>query len=283
MRVIWNIAAAACLTMLSGCGGGGGGSSAALPDGVDVTTPAFESYTTDDTGYSRVRLDKTTSADTAIIAQFEDANPSDPAGYRNLIALSDANYVGVVTIEVLAEVTSSGGTETVTRILRLTADQTPFENEQNGQLVSATGTYYLRGQNFVWASIDGEPILSGSDSDGLVNLVLDFDNQTATINLRTGVTDTSSVRTEIDAENLPFNIRTGAYGGDITVQVWDNDSSTIYAIDGSLRGNVGGTPAYENDMHGMTTSGVYTAQGTVDGTAVVVDGVFVGTDPNALP
>lgn len=266
--------------LLGGCGGS---SLPPLPDGVPVTTPAFENYTTNDTGFSRVRRDYSAADDAAVIAQFEDSNPADPAGYRNLIALSDAAYAGTVRIEVLAQVAGTGGTETVTRLLRLTADHTPFENEQNGRLVSATGTYYLRGQNFVWAAIDGAPIRSGSDSNGLVDLTLDFDNQTANINLRTGVSGTSAIRTEILALGLPFNIRSGAYGGDITVQVWDPDSSTIFAIDGSLRGNVGGTPAYGANGHGMTTSGVYTATGTVGGTGVTVDGVFVGTDPNALP
>lgn len=281
MRAIWTVVGALCVAVLSGCGGGGSGTP--LPEGATVTTPAFESYKRDDNGFSRVRRDNSTIADAAVIAQFEDSNPADPAGYRNLIALSDQRYAGSVVIEVLAEVAGTGGTETVTRVLRLTADQAPFENERGGRLVSATGKYYLRGQNFVWAAIDGAPIRSGSDSNGLVDLVLDFDAQTANINLRTGVGGTSQIRTEIVATDLPFNIRSGAYGGGITVQVWDPDSSAIFAIDGSLRGNIGGTPDYTDNTHGMTTSGVYTATGTVDGTAVTVDGVYVGTDPNALP
>jgi hypothetical protein len=272
---------AICLMPLLGCGGGGGG--APLAPGADVTTPAFESYSRNDNGFKRVRRDYSTSADAAVIAQFEDSNPSDPAGYRNLIALADKAYVGKMSIEVLAQVETSAGKETVKRVLRLTADQIPFENEKNGKLVSATGTYYLRGQNFVWTKIGTKDIRSGSDSNGLVDLVLNFDTQTANINLRTGVTGSSDIRTEVAAKDLPFNIRSGAYGGGITLQVWDPDSSTIYAIDGSLRGNIGGTPAYANSQHGMTTSGVYTAQGVVGGTAVTADGVFFGTDPNALP
>ncbi|MDR7127166.1 viral aspartic protease [Pseudotabrizicola sp. 4114] len=275
------LTAALCLVLLGGCGGGAG--EPTPPPAAAVTTPAFESYSRNDNGFSRIRRDNSTPADAAIIAQFEDSDPASPAGYRNLIALSDAQYDGKVTIEVLAQVDGSGGKETVVRVLRLTADHTPFRNEQNGQLVSATGTYYLRGQNFVWATIDGQPVRSGSDSNGLVDLVLNFDTQTANINLRTGVSGTSDIRTEVVGTQLPFNIRSGAYGGDITVQVWDPNSSVIFAIDGSLRGNIGGTPAYANDLHGMTTSGVYTAAGTVEGTAVQVDGVFVGTDPNALP
>ena len=281
MLVIRTVMATLGLAVLSGCGGGSG--SGPLPEGVDVSTPEFESYTRNDTGFKRVRRDNSTPADAVVIAQFEDADPADPAGYRNLIAMSDQAYAGSISIEVLAQVAGSGGTETVTRVLRLTADQSPFENEQNGSLVSATGTYYLRGQNFVWAAIDGAPLRSGSDSSGLVDLVLNFDTQTANINLRTGVSGTSQIRTEVAATGLPFNIRSGAYGGGITVQVWDPDSSTIFAIDGSLRGNVGGTPAFVNSSHGMATSGVYTGTGVVGGTTIDVGGVFFGTDPNALP
>jgi hypothetical protein len=282
MLVILRVMGITCLALLCGCGGGGT-TVTTLPDGAVVSTPAFDTYETNDTGFNRVRFDKSTSADASVIAQFEDANPSDPAGYKSLIALSDQIYAGSVTIEVLAQVSSAGGTQTTTRILRLTADQTPFTNEQSGRLVSATGTYSLRGQNFVWATIDGGALLSGSDSSGLVDLFLNFDTQTANINLRTGVSATSGLRTEITAQDLPFNIRTGAYGGDITVQVWDPSSSTIFAIDGSLRGNIGGTPTYTDAAHGMTTSGLYTARGTVSGKDVAVDGAFVGADPHALP
>lgn len=282
MRLATRITGALCLLLLIGCSSGSSPSTP-LPPGAVVTTPAFENYARDDNGFERVRRDYSTSADARVIAQFEDSNPSDPAGYRNLIALSDQIYVGKMTIEVIAQVETTAGKETVKRVLRLTADQIPFENEKNGRLVSATGTYYLRGQNFVWVDIGITGIRSGSDSSGLVDLVLNFDTQTANINLRTGVSATSDIRTEVVGADMPFNIRSGAYGGDITVQVWDPTSSTIYAIDGSLRGNIGGTPAFADGTHGMTTSGLYTATGESGGTSVVIDGVFFGTDPNALP
>ena len=271
-----------CFAILCGCGGGGTGGAVLppLPNGVAVTTPAFQSYARNDNGFNRVRRDYSTAADAAALAQFE-GGPAGPAGYRNLIALSDAAYSGKVTIEVIGQVAGSGSTETVTRLLRLTADATPFVNENGGGLVAATGKYYLRGQNFVWVGLNGDPIRSGSDSDGLVNLVLDFGAQTADINLRTGVTSTSAVRTEITANGLPFNIRNGAYGGGVAVQVSDPGSTAIFAIDGSLRGNIGGSPRYINSVHGMTTAGVYTATGDNGSNHVVVDGVFVGKDPNA--
>jgi hypothetical protein len=279
MHLLRHVISLSPILLVLACGGG----TSPLPPGQPVITPAFESYTRDDNGFNRVRKDASTDADDAVIAQFEDADPADPAGYRNLIALSDAEYDGKVIIEVIAEVETVGGTETVKRILRLTSDETPFRNVQGGSLVAATGTYFLRGQNFVWVSVDGEPIRSGADSSGLVDLVLDFGAETASINLRTGVTGTSAIRTEIAAAGLPFNIRSGAYGGDVTVQVWDPDSSTVFAIDGSLRGNIGGTPAFADNLHGMTTSGLYTAAGTDGGSSVTLEGVFFGTDPNALP
>lgn len=270
-----------CVAVLAGCGQTVVPPLPPLPEGVAVNTPAFQSYVRNDNNFNRVRNDYTTAADATVIAGFEDSNPADPAGYRNLIALSDAAYKGNVIIEVIGKVEGTGPTETVSRLLRLTTDVTPFRNEKDGRLVAATGKYYLRGQNFVWVAIDGDPIRSGSDSDGLVNLVLDFDKQTADIDLRTGVTAQSQVRTAITANGLPFNIRTGAYGGDVTVQVSDPDSIAIFAIDGSLRGNLGGSPVYADGKHGLTTAGVYTATGDDGTTHVVVDGVFVGKDPNA--
>lgn len=252
------------------------------PTGVDVVTPAFESYTTDHNKFARVRQDRSTPADATILAQFEDGDPASPAGYRELIALNDALYAGKMTVEVIGEVDATSGA--ATRLLRLTVDQAPFENVKNGALVEASGKFYLRGQNFAWATIDGGPLLSGSQADGgLVNLELDFDREVASINLRTGVAGASVVRTEATGTNLPFNIVTGAYGGDITVQIWDPNSSVIHDIAGSLRGNVGGTPTYTDNKHGLTTSGLYTATGTSNGVPVTLDGAYFGTDPNALP
>lgn len=278
-RMWRRFAGAALALVLAGCGGGG-----PAPTGKEVTTPAFTSYTTDHNGRSRIRKDDSGPGDAAIIAQFEDADPATPAGYRELIQLADAHYTGSMTIEVIAEVADVGGTEKTKRILRLTADQAPFQNVKNGKLVTATGTYYLRGQNFAWVSLDGGDLLSGQKTDaGLVDLVLDFGAQTASITLRTGVEAGSEVRTEIAATGLPFNVVTGAYGGDVTIQVWDPNSALILAIDGSLRGNVGGSPVYANGTHGMTTSGLYTGTGTDQGVTVTVNGVYYGTDPNALP
>ena len=76
----------------------------------------------------------------------------------------------------------------------------PFSNVSGGSLATATARYFLRGQNFVWVGINGNPIHSGSDSDDRVNRILNFDKTTADINLRTGVTATWQIRTKIMAQ-----------------------------------------------------------------------------------
>lgn len=239
--------------------------------------PNFDTYVTDDTGFSRVRADKARPGDAAILRQFEDRNPVSPAGYRSIIALQDKIYKGDVRIEVIAQVPKPSGGAAV-RLLRLTADQAPLE-----QIPGTSGKYYLRGDNFAWVTIDDGPLLSGRDSRGLVNLVLDFDKGRADMNLRTGVSGSSVVRTEIDVKNLPFDVRNGAFGGRMKVSIHDPDSANIYQVNGSLRGNVGGTPTYANSEHGLSASGLYTATGASKGATIKVDGAFAGVDPNALP
>jgi hypothetical protein len=92
------------LALLAGCGGGGGGggTSSNLPARKPVPSGPFETYTTQHNGYNRVRLDRTKAADAKTIAAFEDGNPADPAGYRNLITLQDKALKSQMTIEVLA-------------------------------------------------------------------------------------------------------------------------------------------------------------------------------------
>lgn len=185
-------------------------------------------------------------------------------------------------IEVIGEVETASGYK-AKRVLRLTTDQAPFENVQNGRLVTATGKYYFKGESFAWVTIGNGPVLSGHHSQGLENLELDFDKGTASIEVRTEVAGDSEVEIGFSATDLPFNIVTGAYGGDITIAVRNPDITETYSIDGYLRGNVGGSPTYADSKHGMTTSGLYTATGTDGGTAVTVDGVYFGKDPNAVP
>ncbi|MCB1390031.1 MAG: viral aspartic protease [Rhodobacteraceae bacterium] len=255
---------------------------AALPAGRDIDVEGYETYTTQHNGYSRVRRSYATAADAPIVAAFEDADPADPAGYRDLIDLAGTPYEGRMTVEVLAQVDGPGGT--ATRLIRLTTDQQPFNNLDGGQLIAATGRFYLRGANYAWVTIDDGPLLQGSDESGLVNMVIDFDTETVSLNLRTGVGGDSQVRLEIEAQDIPLNIRTGAYGDAIVIRVWDPDSADILSVDGTLRGALGGTPEYTDGISDLTTSGLYNADGIdpVTGRRLHVDGAFVGVDPNAL-
>jgi len=271
---------------LAACGGGGAGGSAETPPpsppGKEIITPAFESYRTDHNGRNRVRLDVSTPTDAPVIAGFEDGKPTSPAGYRNLIDLANTAYGNRMTIEVIGKVAGANGTGPAERILRLTVDETPLLAARPGAPVSADGKYYFRGANFVWASLDGQPLLTGANSDGLVNMELDFSKQTAAIRLETGVDSGSQVRTAMSADNLPFNIQTGAYGGDVTLRVWDPDSSDILSAAGSLRGSVGGRPEFADGRHDLVTGGLYSISGKDKETGRQVDanGVFHGADPN---
>lgn len=275
---------AICVVLVvAGCGGGGGTHTPDLPPGKTIDTPAFETYTTTHNGRSRVRRDVSDKADQKILAQFEDADPQSPKGYRNLIDLADTVYEDQMTIEVIGKVANADGTGPATRILRLTVDESPFEQARQGAAVSKDGKYYFRGANFVWASLDGAPLRTGANSDGLVNMELDLRKETVSLRLETGVNATSDLRTALTAKDLPFNIRTGAYGGDVTMTVYDPDGSDILQAAGSLRGAVGGRPEFTDGRHDLTTGGLYTISGTDKKTGRKVDanGVFYGADPNA--
>lgn len=266
--------------VLAACGGGSAHTEAP-PSGRPVPSGPFESYTTQHNGFQRVRMDRSRAGDAATLAAFEDANPRDPAGYRNLIRLAERDYGGKVTIEVIAQVDAAGGAPT--RLLRLTADQAAFENTRNGRPVTTGGRYFFKGQSFAWVTIDDGPLLSGRHSQGLENLVLDFDKGTADIDIRTEVSDRSQVEIGLRANGLPFDVVSGAFGGGATIRVRNPDVTETYRIPGHLRGNVGGSPTYSDGQHGMTASGLYTARGTDGGRRVKVDGAFVGRDPNARP
>lgn len=265
---------------LSACGPGGDAYvNAGKPPatGNAVTTPAFEDYPTAHNNRNRIRLSRTASADStdlAAIAAFDAGNPPSPAAYKNLVAINDAK----MTIEVLAKIASDGSS--AERLLRLTVDQIPLKTDKTKAI---TGQYYFRGASFAWVTIDNGPLLSGSHQQGLTNLVLDFDRGIANIDLRTEVSGSSNVEIGLSAKDLPFNVVTGAYGGTVQINVRNpNDATKLYNVDGSLRGNVGGDPAYNDSKHGLSTSGIFTATGNDQGSSITVDGVYHGIDPNAL-
>ena len=248
-----------------------------LPVPRAVQVPGFETYVTDHNGFSRVRRTYGPPDGASGMA------PRDPAALRSLITPDPALYAGHVEVEVLAELATEGGP--VSRLVRLTVDQTPFTNLRDGGVIAASGLFYLRGANYTWVTVDDGPVLSGQSQRGLEHMVLDLDNQSVSLILRTGVDEHSQVRTDLVAEGLPLDILTGAFGGDVAMQVWvDGNPATIRA-EGSLRGQLGGTPEYGPGRHEMSTSGLYFGEGTdpVTGRHVRLDGLFLGRDPNVLP
>ena len=266
---------------LQACGGGGGG---------DYISPkVVETYVTDHNKRNRVRVQNSLNAEErAALADF-DTKGTGPAGYLSLIDLKGTPYEGEMTIEAIASVSTATGK--ATRLLRLTADQGTFVN--NGEPVTPpvgstepSGVYHFRGMNYAWVTIDNGPLLSGYHATGLEHLQIDFNTGMATFDLRTEQSAGSDVRIELRGD-LPFNVTTGAWGGDVTIQVWDPNSPLQGSINGTLLGNIGGTTGFANNQHDMTTSGLYTGSGTVaEGGrdhAITVDGVFFGQDPNAAP
>lgn len=260
---------------LAGCGGG-----SSIPEGKAVEVPGFDTYRTghnDRNRVTRTTSDPADSADTAVLAAFDSG--AGPAGYKDLIAVNDAN----MTVEVIAEVGAGPEGDKANRILRLTVDQIPLENIKDGMLVAASGKYFFRGQSYAWVTIDGGPLLSGYHDQGLETMEVDFGAGTVSLDVRTEVSPASDVEIMFLAQDLPFNITTGAFGGAVTIAVRNPDITATYAVDGSLRGNVGGAPVYTDGAHGLTTSGLFTASGATSDGNVTVDGVFLGADPNAGP
>lgn len=257
----------------------GGGSSAVAPDRV-ITTPAFTTPALV-AGQNSIRLDRSVAGDSAVLADFDNPAVADPTGYRKLITLSEAAYASKVNIEVIAAVSGPDGSVT-NRLLRLTTRQ--------GELIPTTstakdpdGVYWFKGESFAWASVDGGPPISGYHATGLETLKIDFKQGLASIDLRTENSLTSGVEVTLVANDLPFNVTSGAFGGDITLQVRFRDDPTVAVANGSLRGNIGGEEKFVEDIHQMVAGGLYTATGTADGKSIRVDGAFVGAHEKALP
>ncbi|WP_101342017.1 viral aspartic protease [Cereibacter azotoformans] len=271
--------AAVCCS-LAACGGGGG-SGGGQPEpnfpGREVVTEGIENYVTDHNGYSRVRIDNATrQADRDALGQFDDADPASPAGYRSLIEEAENGFPDSVFVEVIARMDGSGKDGgKVVKVLRLTADQAPFDNVDKAGNPVGSGKYYFRGTGSfrVYASVDGGGVLTGKGD--LENLTIDFDKGTAAINLRTGVNDTSQIETQILADDLAFNVVTGTFGGAIT-QTARVGGETLTAR-GHLRGSISGTEdSLKRLNERMTTSGVFSA----DGERLKSDGIFWGSQLN---
>ncbi len=212
------VALASCSGGSGGGGGSGGDSTPTLPEGTRIETPGIEGYVTAHNGYTRSRIDRaTTAGDRAILAQFEDADPASPAGYRNLIAQTEQRYIDTMQIEVIAQIETMAGSEKVVRVLRMTADQAPFDNVgADGNLI-AKGEFFFRGHAEVYAMVDGGELQRGVGD--LENMVVNFDTETVSINLRTPNNPGagSEIETEMLAANIPLNVRTGTFGGEVSL------------------------------------------------------------------
>ncbi|MXN17987.1 viral aspartic protease [Pseudooceanicola sp. GBMRC 2024] len=263
---------------LAACGGGGGGGGStgnAPSEGTEIDTPGIESYVTDDTGYTRARITTGTGTDDATVLNAFDTGDS-PAGYKRLITLTEQKYLDNMNIEVIAQMSSEEDDATVVRILRLTADQGPFDNvDDNGDLI-ASGKYYFRGSAQVYASVDGGDLQVGVGD--LENLVVDFDSETVTIDLRTPYDpdNGSDIETELTAE-VPLNVLTGTFGGDVTLSSRSASTGETTTASGELRGNINGDEdGLSRLVENMTTSGIF----SVSGDSLDATGIFWGSQLN---
>ncbi|NBO21644.1 MAG: hypothetical protein EBU97_06920, partial [Rhodobacteraceae bacterium] len=130
----------------------------------------------------------------------------------NLTKTIEARYSGKMIIEVLAGLDSGGRPS---RILRLTADQSPFHNKSGSSLITNSGQFYFRGAGYAYVTVDGTMTNTG-DSSALTNLILNFSSQTATVNFRT-TTASGDIKVAVSIADLPFNVVTGAFGGAVSV------------------------------------------------------------------
>lgn len=271
--------AVACLAasaLLAGCGS----SSAPPPVGTEIETPGIEGYVTDHNGYTRARVSRADSvADAAILAQFDDADPADPAGYRNLITQTEQRYVDNMQLEVIAQVVTAAGGEEIVRVLRLTADQGSFDNLDRTGAPIAKGEYFFRGAAEVFAVVDGGAVQRGVGE--LENMVVNFDTQTVSINLRTPLDPSagSAIETELLAVDIPLNIVTGTFGGEVNLTTRSGDSGESLSATGLLRGNLNGDEASLSRLvENMTTSGLFTVGDAGD--RFTADGIFWGSQLN---
>lgn len=131
--------AAGLILAACGGGGGGGGSDPVEPGftGREVKTEGIKSYTTDHNGFTRARIDlASTPADRDALAGFD--NGGSPAGYARLIKDAENSFPDKTFVEVIAEVAPlTGSGEKVVKVLRLTADQAPFDNVDSSGTPSA--------------------------------------------------------------------------------------------------------------------------------------------------
>lgn len=279
------------ISTLTACGsvptvGGGGGNAGAGAPGATVPTDGYETYVTQHNGFTRVRRSETAPGDAAILRQFEDSNPASPVGFRNLIDLRTTPVNNRVQAEIIGEEQTwrdgNGQTQSaLERILRLTADVEAFTP---AAVVAAGGEIVLSGSDYSVVRVNDTVTHNNQSDPGTLYLALNFDTETAAIRIlnRTvylhcgGCRPEDHRRIDLLGENLPFNVRTGAFGGEINGEVYElmvRLGSRTTEVSGTILGQVGGSRPDD-----LVAGGVFEASGT--GTAmgatqeVQVDGVF---------
>ena len=268
-----------------GAGTGAGGGSGATRGAV-VPTDGFETYVTRHNGFTRIRRSEAQAGDDAILRQFEDSNPASPAGFRNVIDLRSTPVANRVQAEAIGQERTwrdgSGQTQTaLQRVLRLTAD---VEGFTPAAVVAAGGEIVLSGSDYSVVRINDAVNHNNQSAPGTLYLALNFDTETAAIRIlnRTvylhcgGCRPEDHRRIDLLGENLPFNVQTGAFGGEISGEVYElmvRLGSRTTEVSGTILGQVGGSRPDD-----LVAGGVFEASGTMDyqgqQSDVQVDGVF---------
>lgn len=232
---------------------------------VTVPTDGFETYVTQHNGFTRVRRSNTQAGDDLILAQFEDANPASPAGYRSMVDNQNAGPRGRVNVEVIGAQASP--TVGISRILRLTTD---VEGANLAQLARAGGTITLLGEDhmFLGTGSTSEGYAAGRTSgDNSLYLGLNFDNQTAALHIihdfgrTTSRWSAESDVVDLLGEDLAFNPTTGFFGGEITgsgTYTLSGVGQLNVRLTGSVLGAVGGSAADD-----LVAGGIFEARGDV--------------------
>ncbi len=258
--------------------------------GVTVPTEGYETYVTQHNGFSRVRRSNLRPDDEAVLAQFDSPGPDSPAGFRHLIDMGQSSLADRVHVEAIGEIRSwtdgnGNQAEALERVLRLTTDVERFTPEA---VVAAGGEIVLSGADYSVVQIGEMSPHANQSDDGALYLALNFDRETAAIRIinRTlyqhcaGCETQDLRRIDLLGEDLPFNVQTGAFGGEVDGHVYElivRLGSRKIDVNGTVLGQVGGS-----EPDSLVAAGVFEASGshTTAGQPMEtqVEGVFWGSN-----